>query len=111
MISLIKIGVTISALMTSLFGGFAPAFSQNLPPSRENIQSSSFLIASIIDDAYAACSSQLAEYGVTVTGIVDSFSGKGGATLILSGYNSGGTSITARCTLTIPSYQVDIEYL
>ncbi len=70
-----------------------------------------WLAYSVVDDAYRTCSNELARYGVRVTGMVDSYSGKGGATVVLSGVNAGGYPVTAECNLTIPSRSLEIRYL
>lgn len=76
---------------------------QTMPPLQ--------LAYSVVDDAYKTCSKELARYGVRVSGMVDSYSGKGGATVVLRGVNAGGYPVTAECNLTIPSRALDIRYL
>ncbi|MDS3860104.1 hypothetical protein RIF25_04720 [Thermosynechococcaceae cyanobacterium BACA0444] len=83
-----------------------------IPSPRKSLGSNQpWLAYSVVDDAYQTCSKELARYGVRVTGLVDSYSGKGGATVVLRGVNAGGYPVTAECNLTIPSRALDIRYL
>ncbi len=65
----------------------------------------------VVTDAYNTCARELSQYGVRVTGLENSYSGKGGATVIVRGVNAGGYPVRAECTLTIPSRQLDVRYL
>jgi hypothetical protein len=109
---LLKTAFTTCTIAASLALTIAPVFALRESPNLGALVSStSTLMAySVEDDAYASCVDALAVDGITVTQVLETFSGKGGATLLLAGYNSGGYAITAECTLTIPSREISIEY-
>lgn len=97
---------------SSLTFAITPMFAHKTLTTSTPSESASLVIAySAADDAYDSCVNELASYGVTVTDLLESYSGKGGATVVLAGVNEGGVSVTARCTLTLPSRELDIEYL
>jgi hypothetical protein len=113
MVSFIKIAVACSIMIVATLA-IAPALALRTSGNLKNIGSltnlSNLIAYSVVDDAYSTCVNELARYGVTVTELLDSYSGKGGATVILAGYNSGGYPVTVECNLSVPSRELTIEY-
>jgi hypothetical protein len=62
------------------------------------------------DWAVEPCVNEVAQYGVTVEEIIDVITGKGGATLTMTGYNEAGVPVTFVCTYTIDTDEVVVEY-